>query len=136
MLCFASLSSGAVINTFLNSTIASEYSPLWANAIPRLFLALIKDGLRCRTPLYSYIALSKSRLGLNLSDRNILQLAIKDDARNIPKYFTPETTVKLIFTSPPYYNLKDYSTKPKKQENQTKISAKNSRQGFILPFCL
>ena len=28
--------------------------------------------------------------------------------------------IKLIFTSPPYYNLKDYSTKPKKQSNNLK----------------
>jgi DNA modification methylase len=52
-----------------------------------------------------YINLAKSRLGLKLGDGNLLQLAIKDDARNIPKYFAPETRAKLIFTSPPYANL-------------------------------
>lgn len=38
--------------------------------------------------------------------------------------------IQLIFTSPPYYNLKDYSTKPKKQENQTPHSPKEHNQTY------
>lgn len=38
--------------------------------------------------------------------------------------------IQLIFTSPPYYNLKDYSTKPKKQENQTPHSPKEYHQTY------
>jgi modification methylase len=38
--------------------------------------------------------------------------------------------IKLIFTSPPYYNLKDYSTKPKKQSNQTPHSPKKYHQTY------
>jgi DNA modification methylase len=52
-----------------------------------------------------YIALARSRLGLNLGEENTIQLAIQDDARNIPQYFSSETCIKLVFTSPPYANL-------------------------------
>ncbi len=52
-----------------------------------------------------YIALSKSRLGLDLGNSNTVQLAVQDDARNIPRYFGSGTKAKLIFTSPPYANL-------------------------------
>jgi DNA modification methylase len=38
--------------------------------------------------------------------------------------------IQLIFTSPPYYNLKDYTTKPKKQENQTPHSPKTYNQTY------
>ena len=38
--------------------------------------------------------------------------------------------IQLIFTSPPYYNLKDYTTKPKKQENQTPYSPKTYHQTY------
>src|SRR3989344_4844105 len=38
--------------------------------------------------------------------------------------------IQLIFTSPPYYNLKDYSTKPRKQENQTPHSPKEYNQTY------
>ena len=51
-----------------------------------------------------YVDLSRSRLGLDLGD-GTLQLAVKDDARNIPQYIGPGTAAKLIFTSPPYANL-------------------------------
>jgi len=38
--------------------------------------------------------------------------------------------IQLIFTSPPYYNLKDYTTEPKKQENQMPHSPKTFHQTY------
>lgn len=52
----------------------------------------------------SYIELARNRLGLDLAEGNAVQLAIADDARNIPEYLAPESAA-LIFTSPPYANL-------------------------------
>jgi DNA modification methylase len=54
-----------------------------------------------------YVELAKSRLAANevsLFGSATQQIAVCDDARNIPKYLEPET-VRLIFTSPPYANL-------------------------------
>ena len=54
-----------------------------------------------------YVELAKSRLAANeisLFGSGTQQIAVCDDARNIPKYLEPET-VRLIFTSPPYANL-------------------------------
>lgn len=50
-----------------------------------------------------YVDASKSRLGF-VSLEATEQLAICDDARNIP-YYLNDNTVSLIFTSPPYANL-------------------------------
>ena len=41
-----------------------------------------------------------------------------------------EGQIQLIFTSPPYYNLKDYSSKPKKQKNQIPHSPKAYNQTY------
>lgn len=38
--------------------------------------------------------------------------------------------IELILTSPPYYNLKDYSTKPKKQSGQLPHSPKRFNQSY------
>lgn len=55
--------------------------------------------------LDKYIELSDSRLeGLGALLTDTQQIAICDDARNIPLYLEPET-VGLIVTSPPYANL-------------------------------
>lgn len=51
-----------------------------------------------------YISLSESRLAQLPLEQTSRQLAICDDARNIPAYIAPET-VSLIVTSPPYANL-------------------------------
>lgn len=52
-----------------------------------------------------YIKLSKSRLGQKkINGETTQQLAICDDARNIPKYLG-ENTVTCMLTSPPYANL-------------------------------
>ena len=55
----------------------------------------------------SYIDLCMTRLTqttLSLSDEPSIQMAMLDDARNIPQYVKPGT-VSLILTSPPYANL-------------------------------
>lgn len=52
-----------------------------------------------------YVALSRNRLGLELGNPGVAQVAIRDDARNISQYFDADTPVKLVFTSPPYANL-------------------------------
>ena len=52
-----------------------------------------------------YIQLCEGRLSENanmFSDTN--QIAVQDDARNIPLYFEEEA-ISLIWTSPPYANL-------------------------------
>jgi len=51
-----------------------------------------------------YIDLANSRLSKLPPPEGAQQLAICDDARNIPKYLE-ENSVSLIFTSPPYANL-------------------------------
>lgn len=51
-----------------------------------------------------YIDLCRSRLSQNMLFGDTKQIAITDDAYNIPAYLEKET-VKLIFTSPPYANL-------------------------------
>ncbi|MBM3189586.1 MAG: site-specific DNA-methyltransferase [Deltaproteobacteria bacterium] len=60
----------------------------------------------------AYVALSGERLNqLNLFSTT-RQIAICDDARNIPNYLRPET-VSLIVTSPPYANLLNRKRKNK-----------------------
>ncbi|MCX7682997.1 MAG: site-specific DNA-methyltransferase [Anaerolineae bacterium] len=51
-----------------------------------------------------YIQLCQERLAQTTLWGNAQQIAICEDARNIPAYLEPET-VSLIFTSPPYANL-------------------------------
>lgn len=51
-----------------------------------------------------YVKLSESRLKTNELFNTSKQIAVCDDARNIPKYLEPET-ISLIITSPPYANL-------------------------------
>ncbi len=51
-----------------------------------------------------YIHLCQQRLSQTTLWEHTQQVAICDDARNIPDYLEPET-VALIFTSPPYANL-------------------------------
>lgn len=51
-----------------------------------------------------YIELSKKRLAQEKLFSTARQLAIQDDARNIPEYLAPGT-VSLALTSPPYANL-------------------------------
>jgi DNA modification methylase len=69
----------------------------------------------------SYIKLSEKRLGVNNLFNKSKQLAIQDDARNIPNYFKNET-VKLIWTSPPYSNLLN-----RKRKNKSRRKRKNEQ---------
>lgn len=59
-----------------------------------------------------YVDLCSQRLSQNSLFGNTKQLAIQDDALNIPAYLEEET-VKLIFTSPPYANLLNRARKNK-----------------------
>jgi DNA modification methylase len=56
--------------------------------------------------------LCKSRLVQTTLFSNAKQLAVQDDARDIPQYLNPES-VSLIFTSPPYANLLNRERKNK-----------------------
>lgn len=51
-----------------------------------------------------YVQLCRERLAQTTLWERTKQIAVCDDARNIPAYLEPET-VALIFTSPPYANL-------------------------------
>ena len=53
-----------------------------------------------------YIEITKSRLSQGRLLNNTQQMAIKDDARNIPQYLKKET-VALVVTSPPYSRFLD-----------------------------
>lgn len=59
--------------------------------------------------------------------KNIYKVYFKDaqDLKEIKK-----NQIQLIFTSPPYYNLKDYNTLPKNQEGQLPHSPKKFHQTY------
>jgi len=65
----------------------------------------------------NYIELCNKRLDEQTSFGNSSQIAICDDARNIPKYIEEET-VKLIVTSPPYSNLLNRKRKNKSRRGE------------------
>lgn len=74
-----------------------------------------------------YIQLSENRLMSETLFNKSQQLAIQDDARNIPKYLDQET-VKLIFTSPPYANLLNRKRKNKSRRGDER---KNEQFGKV-----
>jgi len=51
-----------------------------------------------------YIEIARKRLKQSRLNYNTKQIAIADDARNIPQYFK-ENTISLCITSPPYANM-------------------------------
>lgn len=59
-----------------------------------------------------YIQVCRERLPMEHLFNDSQQLAVQDDALNIPNYFEEET-VSLIFTSPPYANLLNRKRKNK-----------------------
>lgn len=59
-----------------------------------------------------YVDLSNSRILETLFDNHTKQIAICDDAKNIPEFIAPNT-VKLAFTSPPYANILNRERKNK-----------------------
>jgi len=69
----------------------------------------------------SYIELSKSRLAGPTLLSDAKQIAIHDDARNIPLYLAEES-VSLIFTSPPYANLLN-----RRRQNKSRRDRKNDQ---------
>ena len=64
-----------------------------------------------------YIDLCEQRLAQSELFSNSKQLAVKDDARYISKYLSPET-VSLIWTSPPYANLLNRQRKNKSRRDR------------------
>jgi DNA modification methylase len=73
----------------------------------------------------NYIALCKERLSNDNLFNKSKQLAVLDDAKNIPKYFQPET-VSLVWTSPPYANLLN-----RKRTNKSRRVRDNEQFGKI-----
>ena len=70
-----------------------------------------------------YIHLCEQRLAQRTAPGSTRQLAIVDDARNIPHYFQ-EGTVSLIVTSPPYANLLN---QPRKNKSRRGDERKNEQ---------
>lgn len=67
-----------------------------------------------------YIDLCGRRLAQLAFFNNAEQIAVQDDARNIPEYFEPET-LSLVLTSPPYANPLNRKRKNKsRRSNQRK----------------
>ena len=64
-----------------------------------------------------YVELSKSRLSTDNLFNKSKQIALQDDARNIPNYLV-ENSVSLIWTSPPYANLLNRERKNKSRRNR------------------
>ncbi|MBI5970001.1 MAG: site-specific DNA-methyltransferase [Deltaproteobacteria bacterium] len=72
-----------------------------------------------------YIELCNSRLSNDNFFNKSQQIAVKDDARNIYKYFEPETA-SLIWTSPPYANLLN-----RKRKNKSRRDRNNEQFGKV-----
>lgn len=73
----------------------------------------------------NYIKLCRDRLSSNSLFNESQQVAVQDDARNISKYFEPES-VSLIWTSPPYANLLNRIRK-----NKSRRDRKNEQLGKV-----
>jgi len=74
---------------------------------------------------HRYIRLCQQRLGANNLFNQSQQIAVQDDAHNIPYYIEPET-VSLIWTSPPYSNLLD-----RRRKNKSRRDRKTEQLGKI-----
>jgi DNA modification methylase len=72
-----------------------------------------------------YVDLCKQRLKQKELFNNAKQIAIEDDARNIAKYFNPET-ISLIWTSPPYANLLN-----RERKNKSRRDRNNAQLGKV-----
>ncbi len=73
----------------------------------------------------AYVALCEDRLRQGGLFQTARQIAVRDDARNIPEYLEPQT-VSLIFTSPPYANLLN-----RKRKNKSRRFRKNDQYGKV-----
>ena len=72
-----------------------------------------------------YIAVCEDRLLQKSIFQNAEQVAVQDDARNIPRYLA-EDSVSLIWTSPPYSNLLN-----RKRKNKSRRDRKNDQLGKV-----
>ncbi len=73
-----------------------------------------------------YVQLCASRLSTNSNIFNYSkQIAVEDDARNIPRYLHPES-LSLIWTSPPYANLLN-----RKRRNKSRRNRNNEQLGKV-----
>ncbi|NLE06293.1 MAG: site-specific DNA-methyltransferase, partial [Crenarchaeota archaeon] len=68
-----------------------------------------------------YIELSQTRVSNGSLFGTSNQLAIQDDARNIPEYLENES-ISLIWTSPPYANLLNRKRKNKSRRGDTRMN--------------
>lgn len=72
-----------------------------------------------------YIALCERRLIGNNFFNSAQQIAVQDDALNIPCYLAP-STVSLVWTSPPYANLLN-----RERKNKSRRDRKNEQLGKV-----
>ena len=72
-----------------------------------------------------YVDLSNDRLATQNMFNHSKQIAIHDEAENIPKYFEEES-VSLIWTSPPYANLLN-----RKRKNKSRRDRDNGQLGKV-----
>lgn len=72
-----------------------------------------------------YIDLCVARLNSDNLFNKAQQIAVQDDARNIPAYFEPGT-ISLIWTSPPYANLLN-----RERKNKSRRDRKNEQFGKV-----
>jgi len=75
----------------------------------------------------NYIKLCENRLGANNLFNQARQIAVQDDALNIPNYLESES-VSLIWTSPPYANLLNRKRKNKSRRGNER---KNEQFGKV-----
>ncbi len=71
----------------------------------------------------SYVALCGERLG-DVTPEGAQQIAVQDDALNVPQYLAPET-ISLVWTSPPYANLLN-----RKRKNKSRRSDERKNEQF------
>lgn len=75
--------------------------------------------------LEKYVDLCAERIVQEKMFNKSQQIAVHDDARNIPAYIDPET-VSLIWTSPPYANLLN-----RERKNKSRRDRKNGQLGKV-----
>jgi DNA modification methylase len=73
-----------------------------------------------------YVDLSRGRLGQQTLFGDCQQIAVCDDARNVPNYL-PEESVSLIVTSPPYANLLNRRRKNKSRRGNERHNKQYQR---------
>lgn len=73
-----------------------------------------------------YVDLSRNRLGL-LEEGSTQQVAIVEDARNLSQFFAP-SSVKLVFTSPPYA---DMLNRQRANKSRRSIDRRNEQYGKV-----